>query len=253
MTGIYKIENLINHKKYIGQAVDIQTRWKNHRSTMNDPNDKGYDYHLYRSMRKYGIENFSFTVIEECLISELNDRERYWIAFYDSFFNGYNLTFGGDSSTGRKNAKEYVIGVITDLSTTDMKHHEIAEKWNVSTEMVQGINTGRYWKHDREYPIQKRIIRSKEECFCCDCGKKISQGATRCRECDVHYRQTLNPSTMTASREELKSLIRIKSFCEIGKMFKMSDNAIRKWCIKYNLPSKKSDIKKYTNEEWAQI
>lgn len=256
-TGIYKIENLINHKVYIGQAQDITKRWINHRSAMNNPNDHCYNYHLYRSMRKYGIENFDFTILEECDIAELNEREKYWIQYYDSFFNGYNATLGGDGS--RNIPKENILGIIYDLETTDMKHREIAEKWSVSTETVQGINTGRYWKQDRDYPIQQRtkvLATQRENAIqqkCCDCGKDISKGAIRCRNCDTKYRQLINPSKMTASREELKILIRTKSFCEIGRLFSMSDNAIRKWCVKYNLPSTKDKINSYSDEEWAKL
>lgn len=73
-TGIYKIENLINHKCYIGQSVKIEQRWKNHKITAKNLNDKNYDNPLYRAIRKYGIENFSFEIIEECSVNELNNR-----------------------------------------------------------------------------------------------------------------------------------------------------------------------------------
>ena len=56
-----------------------------------------------------------------------------------------------------------------------------------------------------------------------------------------------------ASREELKKLIREESFVAIGKNFGVSDNAIRKWCINYNLPTRKKDIKSYSDEEWINI
>ena len=55
------------------------------------------------------------------------------------------------------------------------------------------------------------------------------------------------------SREELKKLIRTVSFVKIGKQFGVTDNTIRKWCDKYKLPRKVSEIKKYTDEEWAEI
>ena len=55
------------------------------------------------------------------------------------------------------------------------------------------------------------------------------------------------------SREDLKKLIRTQPFTKLGEMFGVSDNAIRKWCIKYNLPKTKSDIQKYTDEEWELI
>lgn len=252
MVGIYKIQNLINGKCYIGQSKDIKKRWAGHRKTMLNQSDHSYNNPLYKSMRKYGIENFSFEVIEECLVSELNNKEKYYIQQYNSFFNGYNLTLGGDSSAIGIN-KEKIIGIIKDLETTEMYHSEIANKWNISQEMVQGINTGRYWKQDREYPIQKcstgRKKLSKQQHFCCDCGKPISSQANRCVSCAQKNSRKVN----RPDRDILKSLIRTKSFLEIGKMFNVSDNAVRKWCDAEKLPRKKAEIKQYTNEEWEKV
>lgn len=93
MIGIYKITNNINNKSYIGQSINITQRWINHKS-----NAKNLDYQtpLYRAIRKYGIENFSFEILEECQEQDLNDKEIYWIKFFDSFGDkGYNLTLGG--------------------------------------------------------------------------------------------------------------------------------------------------------------
>lgn len=55
------------------------------------------------------------------------------------------------------------------------------------------------------------------------------------------------------SREEFKDLIRNNSFVSIGKMFGVSDSAIRKWCDSYNLPRKVSDIKKISDKDWENI
>jgi hypothetical protein len=128
-----------------------------------------------------------------------------------------------------------------------MYHKDIATKWEISTEMVQGINTGRYWKHDREYPIRKQ--KRREKCYCVDCGKEISYGANRCLSCENAHRIQEKP----VSREELKHLIRTTPFTTIGKMFGVSDNAIRKWCKSFNLPSKSGDIKKISNQDWELI
>jgi hypothetical protein len=85
--------------------------------------------------------------------------------------------------------------------------------------------------------------------YCIDCGKKISFGSLRCRDCENKHRITDKP----VSREELKNLIRSIPFTQIGRKYGLTDNAIKKWCISYGLPSKKKDINKYTDEEWANI
>ena len=245
--GIYKIQNKINGKIYIGQSVNIEKRWNKHKNASQNILDHGYETHLYRSFRKYGIENFDFSIIEECPIAELNQKEKYWIQKYNSFFKGYNLTLGGDSS-GTEIKKEKIIGIFKDLKTTDLIQKEIALKWDISEEMVQGINTGRYWKRDDiEYPIRKP--KRKIQKYCVDCGKLIDNQATRCVQCaQINSRTVLRPN-----REELKKMIRNMPFTQIAKHFGVSDNAIRKWCDTENLPRKVSDIKKYSDTEWEKL
>ena len=92
MIGIYKITNNINGKIYIGQSRHIKSRWSDHKHCHKDTP-------LYNDMWEYGIENFSFDVLEECEIEELNEKEKYWVSFYDSHNNGYNLTPGGGGAS----------------------------------------------------------------------------------------------------------------------------------------------------------
>lgn len=91
------IENLTNHKKYIGKAENIAIRWSDHKRLANYKTLTEYNYPLYKAFRKYGIDNFKFSVIEECNSEILSERERYWIAYYETFGpKGYNQTPGGD-------------------------------------------------------------------------------------------------------------------------------------------------------------
>ena len=77
MIGIYLIKNNINGKVYIGQSTNIYERWSEHKRIAK--NDLTIKYPLYLAMRKYGIENFTFSIIEECSQELLNEREIYWI------------------------------------------------------------------------------------------------------------------------------------------------------------------------------
>ena len=93
MIGIYKITNLINGKIYIGQSVDINKRWRQHKRN-SQIKGREYDKYLYRAFRKYGLENFSFELLLECSPQELNEKEKYFINLYSSDTLGYNSQKG---------------------------------------------------------------------------------------------------------------------------------------------------------------
>lgn len=99
MIGIYKIINNINGKIYVGQSIDIKERWKQHKYKAFNPNEKGYPSIIHVAFRKYGIENFSFEIIEECEIEELDNKECYWIRELNTLTpNGYNMLPGGQGT-----------------------------------------------------------------------------------------------------------------------------------------------------------
>lgn len=89
--------------------------------------------------------------------------------------------------------------------------------------------------------------------YCIDCGKEVTKATTkRCQSCEAKNK-TIPLEKMPVTREELKNLIRSTPFTQIGKKFYVSDNAIRKWCDKFSLPRKSSEIKQYSDEEWSKI
>ena len=89
-TGIYRITNSNTQMCYIGQAVDIADRWRQHikRALGAEPRTQNK---LYPAMYKEGIENFTFEVIEECDQTKLNEREDYWQDFYKAKEYGYSI------------------------------------------------------------------------------------------------------------------------------------------------------------------
>lgn len=93
VTGIYKITNQENDMCYIGQAVDMATRWKNH-AKCGLGIDTPAGNKLYKAMQEEGIWNFTWELIEECPSSQLNEKEQYYIDLYDSKNYGYNSNIG---------------------------------------------------------------------------------------------------------------------------------------------------------------
>lgn len=85
--------------------------------------------------------------------------------------------------------------------------------------------------------------------YCTNCGTEISAGSTLCISCKNIQQRTVD----RPSRDELKRLLRSHSFLAIGKMFGVTDNAVRKWCDFENLPRKSSIIKNYTEEQWLKV
>lgn len=97
MACIYKITNLVNNKIYIGQTIfnTCAHRWKYYRNIIG----KNYapNVAIVNALNKYGYDNFKFECIESNIdLEQLDDRERYWIAYYNSYKEGYNETTGGD-------------------------------------------------------------------------------------------------------------------------------------------------------------
>ena len=109
---IYKISNKINNKVYIGKTLSsLEKRFKEH---IHDCERRKIEKRpLYRAMCKYGVENFYIELVEESPIDMLSDRERYWIKYYNSYYNGYNATLGGDGTPTydyQAIVKEFIFG-----------------------------------------------------------------------------------------------------------------------------------------------
>lgn len=248
--GIYKIENLNTKKIYIGQSINIQKRFKEHQR-----NGKYNDSTLIDSdITNLGIENFSFEILEECSVAELNDKEKYYISYYNSIYpNGYNKTTGGTSENSMflKYSPQILQQIISDLKNSELSIKEIANKYNLDVSMIYYLNRGDYHYQEKEiYPLRKVQDLRKQHHYCLDCGTELkTNSAKRCPAC-MHLSQR---KVQRPSREELKEKIRNMPFTEIAKEFNVGDNTIRKWCKSENLPSRVIDIKNISDEDWIKI
>lgn len=246
-TGIYKITNLINGHTYIGQSTDIERRWENHKIAAYNKNDAGYMYPLYQAIRKYGIEQFSFEVLEECDYKLLNEKEMYYIQQYDTYYHGYNQTLGGDCAThSSKLTIEQVQEIQNKLLTQKYTLRALANEYGVHTDTIRDINNGTTWAYlnsNLKFPLYisvKNPLYQSQSCICPICGKTKDIKAQRCRQCTINEQRKGWPS-----KEELHDkIIELKgNFTQVGRIYQVTDNAVRKWCKAYGLPFHSKDYK----------
>ena len=126
MIGIYKFTSRTTGLSYIGQSVQLERRYQDH---INEAKQDRRNSKWYQALREQGEENFDYSIIEECKAAELNQREIFWIAYYNSFHNGYNSTPGGQS-------KIYDAQPIYNAWDEGLSISEIAQKLNIGHSCV---------------------------------------------------------------------------------------------------------------------
>ena len=133
---IYKITNKINGKSYIGQTIqNVKERFYQHCATKCS--QAILNMVIHKAINKYGKSNFTIEVIEEVESTNLNDRERYWIRYYDSYNNGYNSTEGGQD--GIKLFKNLDIESIVREYKSGKSLREIGRLFNVDKQTIKDL------------------------------------------------------------------------------------------------------------------
>lgn len=217
VSGIYCITNIINNKKYIGLSSNIYRRWGEHRRVPFNESSKEYNYPLYRAIRKYGLENFKFEIIEQCSDEKkLLEKEAHWIKYYDSINKGYNITAGGEHNTLR--GEQHSCAKLTEKDVIycrqeyakGKRSREIYDRYysevltyNSFQKMWHGIT----WKHimpevfnNNPHPRQK----AKEQDIL-DMRTKYFEGVPM-KDIKEQYKDLYSPSTV-------RRILLEKSFC----------------------------------------
>jgi group I intron endonuclease len=142
--GIYLLRNNVNGKVYVGQSVDICKRWYFHRLSAN----RGDKSPLYSAMRKYGINEFSVQVLEECEVTKLDEREAYWMDFYEARERGYNLMPAGQNGRVMDDAMRKWLS-------------ENSKKWKPTEEILEKMRAASTGKKHSEETKKKMSESSK--------------------------------------------------------------------------------------------
>lgn len=154
MAFIYKITNQLNQKCYIGKTMlSIQERWIQH--LRDAVKDNCNNRPLYKAINKYGKDNFIIEQIEECSDKIVNEREQYWIKYYNSYHNGYNATLGGDG-------KAYIdYDLVCEVYQKEQNITKTAKIVGCSTDSVSYILKNRNIKIASTAEINKKNLSKK--------------------------------------------------------------------------------------------
>lgn len=207
--GIYMIQNLVNGKIYIGQAVDIEERWKNHKNSLR--RNCHHNKHLQNSWNRDGEENFEFTVICECGENQLNTLEQYYIFELMSYDGkiGYNKSYGGGGCRATEETRKKL------------------------REAHKGEKNGFYSKHHAEETRKKISEVHKGKTISEEHKRKISKATKgeknpmygRCGESSPNYGKHRSEETRKRISEATKGKIRSEETRRnIGKSKKGENN-----------------------------
>ena len=155
-----------NEYKYIGQTNNLNFRIWQHKYDSYCEQRKEYEYPLSRALRKYGENAFKIEILEDNLTDEeANEKEIYWIRYYDTCFKGYNQNTGGNAwgKGGEKFSYETIL-YAKELIKKGVPFKEISEQTGISIPHLSSINTGkRYFDKTEQYPLYSKTRGTKLE------------------------------------------------------------------------------------------
>ena len=206
--GIYKVTNKINGKVYIGQSVDIGKRWRQHMTAKDD-------IYFHKAIQKYGIENFEWEVIEQCKKKDLDEREIYWIEYYDSYNKGYNCTKGGEGNSG-EGSPNWKGGVSLDPEYSKQWYEANKEKMKEKQKEYREANKEKRKEYNKQYyeenkekkkeyrEANKDKMKEKQKEYYEVNKEKVKQQMKECYETNKEKRKEKMKKYYEAHKEELK-------------------------------------------------
>lgn len=218
MIGIYKITNLINGHGYIGLSTKLEDRWQYHQNPYNWERESSKL--LYQAIKKYGIENFTFEILEECKVEELSEKEVYYIKKYNTFNNGYNMTAGGENNQGESHPRHKLLEKdIIDIRNRYNNLERRQEVYTLYKDCIGESGFGKIWKGESWKHIMPEVYTEDNKNFHKhNTGNKGSlNGRARLTEEDVYNirMRRKNGEAMKSVYEDYKEQLTYGSFSNV--------------------------------------
>lgn len=152
---IYKITNKINGKIYVGQTTKtLEERFQKHCWGTTEKDKYHLNMAIKKAIKKYGKENFTIELIEEVETTKLDEREVYWISFYNSYNKGYNRTLGGQNGATRKCSLNWTQeNEVIEAKYLGYSSKEIGEAYNIDRSTVHNI----FKRHNLKMPSKRNL------------------------------------------------------------------------------------------------
>lgn len=225
--GIYIIKNKINDLVYIGQSVDCQRRWFSHKYSAQTIDAQDHKTKIHLAMYKLGIENFYYEILEECDYNILNERETYWISFYDSYHNGYNSTPGGDQNIGEANGRAKLTEEqVKDIRLAYANHIPFREVYKKYQNVISKRGLQKVWHFENWLYIMPEVYTDENRKWHTTYAKAHADGNKSLGK---------NNQQRACSEEEIKKMRELRasglSYNKIGLKLGRSSSVVRKYCL----------------------
>lgn len=239
--GIYKMTNSINGKIYIGLSINIETRMYNHYWSAFKTSASEYNSYLSRAIRKYGKENFSYEIIEECSISALPSRERYWIEHYNSTDRniGYNVSSGGEgnSSWGEEETNKIITYYQEGKSAEEISFLTGRTESSIQNRLhLLGIRSPKYWTSDELQLLEELVLANRTPSYIATIlDRTVSSVVHQMKRKNLKRKHYWTPEE---EKELIKMLADKVSIKEIVENLGRSESSIRSKIWRYGLNEK---------------